>query len=251
MNLSWHVRDPAALRALEADLAREYPALHVVVSADRVVVKGPFEVCDHGEVLDWFSIEIELLPDHPRCLPMVRETAGRIPWVLDPHHILPDGRACVVLPGAYWLENATGEVSLLEYLRGPLHEYFVGQCLVELGEPWPRGEWAHGAKGMFEHYSSEFGTCDIRAVCRLMFAALKPMKGHLPCPCGSGHRYRRCHRDVVHRISSRVPLGFVTRALEYFLEAGRKSASAGSESGSSLRRDPRTGNSPAEFSGPR
>jgi hypothetical protein len=221
----WHVRDPAALRTLEADLAREFPTLHVVVSGDLVVLKGAFEVRDGAEVLDWYSVEIELLPDHPKCLPVVRETGGRIPWVLDPHHVLPNGRACVVLPDAYWLENATGEVSLLEYLRGPLHQYFVGQCLVETGDPWPRGEWAHGPKGMFEHYASVFGTQDVWAVCRLMFAALKPMKGHLSCPCGSGHRYRRCHRDLVLRIRSRVPLGLVARALEFFLEAGKKSAS--------------------------
>lgn len=233
VNLPWHVRDPAALRVLEADLAREYPALHVVASADRVVVKGPFEVRDRGEVLDWFSVEIELLPDHPKCLPVVRETAGRIPWVLDPHHVLPDGSACVVLPDAYWLENATGEVSLLEYLRGPLHEYFVGQCLVELGEPWPRGEWAHGAKGMLEHYSSVFGTLDLRAVCRLLLAALKPMKGHLPCPCGSGQKFRRCHRDIVFRITARVPLGFVARALKAFVDALPTMVNPGAEAAGS------------------
>ncbi len=233
MNQPWHVRDPAALRSLEADLAREYPTLHVVASGDRVVVKGAFEVRDGDEVLDWFSVEIELHPDHPKCLPVVRETGGRIPWVLDPNHVLPDGRACVVLPDAYWLENATGEVSLLEYLRGPLHQYFVGQCLVELGEPWPSGEWAHGAKGMFEHYSSVFRTQDLKTVSRLLFAALKPMKGHVACPCGSGQRFRRCHRDVVHRIRDRVPLGFVAQALRAFIDANKIVNPGSSAEGSS------------------
>jgi hypothetical protein len=213
----WHVRDPAALATLENELATAYPTLHVVSTAERVLIKGAFPVRDGTEVLDWYSVEIELAPDHPRTLPRVREVGGRIPWILD-RHVLSDGSACVVLPDAYWLENPTGRVSIPEFLVGPVRDFFLGQSVVDLGYPWPQGEWAHGARGLVQHYTKTLGVESIDRICQILLATAKPLKGHLPCLCGSGRRYRDCHRAQVNLVRDRVPQSVVLWTIEVLLK---------------------------------
>lgn len=213
VNQPWHIRGPDALRALENELADAYPTLHVVVAGEDVTLKGSYPVRDGAEVLDWYSVEVTLAPNHPAALPKVQEVGGRIPWLLD-RHVLPDGSACVVLPDAYWLSNAPGKVSVLEFLSGPMRDYYLGQSLVELGEPWPQGEWAHGTKGIVQHYSAFFGVGRVASICGLLLGATKLTKGHLPCPCGSGERYRNCHRARVQRVAERIPQAVLWRALE-------------------------------------
>lgn len=213
----WHVRDPEALAALENEVASEYPTLRVLSTAERVLIKGAYPVRNGAEVLDWYSVEIELGPDHPKALPRVREIGGRIPWNID-RHVLSDGSACVVLPDAYWLDNPTGEVSIRAFLAGPVRDFFLGQSLVALGDPWPQGEWGHGAKGIVQHYAKTLQVDSVDRVCRLLLATVKPLKGHLPCPCGSGQRYRKCHRNQLNLIRERVPKGRILRTLEILLK---------------------------------
>ncbi len=201
---------------MENELASEYPTLRVVSTADRVLIKGAFPVRDGAEVLDWYAVEIELASDHPKSLPRVREVGARIPWLLD-RHVLSDGTACVVLPDAYWLENPTGRVSIPGFLAGPVRDFFLGQSVVELGDPWPQGEWAHGAKGVVQHYTKMLEVNSIEQICRILLTTAKPLKGHLLCPCGGGRRYRDCHRAKVTVLRDRVPQHIVLRAIEILL----------------------------------
>ncbi len=122
-------------------------------------------------------------------------------------HINPDtGSACVVLPDAYWIENSTGEVDIVEYLRGPVQNFFLGQLAVEQGDPWPFGEWQHGADGIIEHYGGLLGTNDAASIRQLLeVLTTREVKGHVRCPCGSGRRLRACHRELVRRLKERVP----------------------------------------------
>jgi hypothetical protein len=206
---------PGALAALEAELAAEYPTLHAVELDGHVRVRGSFPVRDGAQVLTWFQIDVALPSDFPRALPVVWETGGRIPRVAKRHINSPgDESACVVLPESYWLAQEEGEVSLLAFLRGPVHNYFLGQALVELGEPWPFGEWGHGADGMREHYAALLGTNNPDRLVQLLRYALTPVKGHWRCPCGQPRRLRDCHGELVWKLKQRVPAGVLIQGLE-------------------------------------
>ena len=72
--------------------------------------------------------------------------------------LLPDERWRVWPPGT----------SLLTFLTGPVRSFFLAQSIVEEGEPWPFGQWAHGAKGVLQYYRELIKTltylrCDLRA----------------------------------------------------------------------------------------
>ncbi|MBZ4414680.1 hypothetical protein K8640_41340 [Myxococcus sp. XM-1-1-1] len=205
---------PGALAEIEAELAPEYPTLHAVELDGHVRVRGSFPVRDGAQVLTWFQIDVALPPDFPRALPVVWETGGRIPRVAERHINSPgDGSACVVLPESFWLAQDEGEVSLLAFLRGPVHNYFLGQALVELGEPWPFGEWGHGVAGVREHYGQLLGTSAPARVMELLRYALSPAKGHWPCPCGQPRRLRSCHGELVRTLKERVPITIIRQGL--------------------------------------
>jgi len=202
------------MAALEAELVADYATLHLVEQAGTLRIRGSFPVKVGEQVLTWFRVEIALPAEFPHALPIVWETGGRIPRVPERHINTADGSACVVLPDAFWMSQDRAEVSLLEFLRGPVHNFFLGQALVETGQPWPFGEWAHGASGVREHYAALLGTSAPEAPAQLLRFALQQVKGHRSCPCGSGRRLRKCHGDLLRRIRQRVPADALRQALQ-------------------------------------
>ncbi len=201
----WHVRFPGKAEEIRADLSAHYPSLHLFIEAHgRAEVRGTFPVLgEAGRVLDRFQVAIELPLDFPRQLPIVRETGGRIPWTLA-RHVISDGTACVLLPDDRWRSFPIG-MPFIVYLRGPLHNFFLSQVVVEVGNDWPFGEWGHGVNGIFEYYYEILETADPGTVLRYL-AVLKRAKlqVHRMCSCGSGKPIRDCCRRRIEELRRRV-----------------------------------------------
>lgn len=213
----WHLRNPESFRCEMEEVERVYPDLHFRVTAERVEISGPFPINDNDGVVDRFAVLITLLPDYPESLPVVRETAGRIPRHID-RHMLSSGEACVLLPEDRWRSWPKGS-SLLSFVSGPLRNFFIGQALVERGGPWPFGEWRHGLDGMRDYYKEVFGTDDLAKVrAYLECLAAKKAKAHWDCPCKSGKRLRDCHVSLVRELRERMPRSDAVKALQH-LEA--------------------------------
>jgi hypothetical protein len=182
----WHRRSPQLAEEIRADLRTRYPSLHLFIEADGTsTVRGTFPVsAPDGRVLDRYQVSVEIPADYPRNLPIVREVGGRIPWKAD-LHVNPDGVACVLLPDDRWRcfpENAP----LVRFLDGPVHDFFLGQSLVALGEEWPFGQWSHGAEGVREYYQWLLQTADAVTIVRFLQVLAKlNWKGHLDCPSQS------------------------------------------------------------------
>jgi hypothetical protein len=179
-----------------------------------VCVRGSLPIA-HGEtVLDRFQIEIEFPPDYPKSLPRVRETAGRIPRVLDRHVIPSTGTACLFVEED-WLVAVGREPDFFEFLDGPVRNFFIGQSLVEAGEPWPFGARSHGKKGVMEVYAEWFGTEDEATIRRFLECLSREgLKGHWDCPCGSGRRIRACHADQLRHVRDGIPTWAARQALD-------------------------------------
>lgn len=146
MSLPWHRANPALFEKERAEVEAAYPSLHFHVVNDVVFVRGTFPTVGEGEVLDRYRIEIELPRDSLKSTPIVREVANRIPQTSDRHMNPADGTACVLLPDERWRVWPIG-ATLLDFLNGPVRNFFLGQSLVEAGEPWPFGQWSHGVDG--------------------------------------------------------------------------------------------------------
>jgi hypothetical protein len=218
----WHKADPALLEKLIAEIHEEFPTLHFYPEGDRVVLRGTFPVVYEGEVLDRYAVEIELLADYPASIPVAREVGGRIPRTAD-YHISDKGDACLFIPDERWRVYPKG-TSLTTFLNGPVRNFFIGQSLFRLTGEWPFGQRGHGAQGTREYYEELLGTADMAVVIGYLECLSRPaLKGHWPCPCGSGKRLRECHRAEIEGLRSQIAPALATRSWQSLRTSARRS----------------------------
>lgn len=214
MRRSWYDENPEFFAREKAEVETAYPQLNFNIEQETVVIRGTFPVVCDGKTLDRYAVEIELANNYPKSLPIVRETGGRIPKTPDRHVNQVDGTACVLLPDDRWRAWPTGE-SMLAYLRGPLHNYFLGQSLVERGEDWPFGQWPHGIDGVLAYYQDLLGAADWPTVrIGLEYLSAKKVKGHWECFCGSKKRLRNCHLSTIVELREKIQRTDARKALE-------------------------------------
>jgi hypothetical protein len=92
------------------------------------------------------------------------------------------------------------------FLDEPVKAYFLGQSLVEAGEPWPYGQRSHGLEGVAEAIRDLVGLSDREQIgCAIGLLMRDRLPGHLDCPCGSSRRLRQCHGPkiwAIHDVST-------------------------------------------------
>lgn len=221
MKKPWYKANPALLGKMKADLAREYPDLRVLEKDDTIFVVGSFPLVCEGVTTDRYEIEVRLPRDFPDSIPELRETARRIPRKENRHVNPNNGEACPIVPEE-WLLSPDHD-SLVSFLNGPLRNFFIGQSLVEQGDPWPFGGRSHGVDGLYEAYGELLGTTDRGAILRyLACLGHDIIKGHLECPCGSGKKLRNCHVGDVRALKTKMPSWVAKKALERLLKAMSK-----------------------------
>ena len=217
MKKAWCKADPALLEQLQTEVNSVYPNLRFVLRNEIVVIKGSFPVIHEGRVLDRYNLEIELSSDYPDSVPTVREVGGRIPRVAN-RHMRDDGEACLFLPDERWRVCPPGS-SLLNFLKGAVHNFFLGQSLVERGQPWPFGEWGHGGEGVRQYYAELCGTDDISVILKYLEYLSRPeIKGHWECPCGSKKRLRNCHSAKLNELRKKIPPSVAKESLRELLK---------------------------------
>ena len=202
----WHKADATALDRLRAELAEHYPSLHFTgIVDDWVRLLGSLPVEHEGQELGLFKVQMWVPPGFPKDPPRLWEVGGRIPRTLDRHVYPKPGNCCFFYPDEFRLRHPEG-MPLLDFLRGPVRDYFLGQMAVESGKPWPFGERAHGRDGGFEFYEEVLGVKGREPVLAyLTCLSYETLKGHHRCPCGSGVRLRQCHRLEIEGLRKAVP----------------------------------------------
>lgn len=190
-------------------MQERHPDLRLVMTGERPVFRGSFQVANDGVVIDRFSIEMTF-PEGLSKLPRIEEIGGRIPKHRD-RHVCDDGAICAEVPELILLR---GKYSLMSYLDGPVRNYFLGQLLVEQGKKWPFGEWDHGKPGLVQAYGEVLGVTGEEHIRRFLDClGHKKVKGHWNCPCGSGKRIRDCHVSVIRKLQDTVPPSIARQAL--------------------------------------
>ena len=205
--------------AEKIEVEQAYPHLHFSVVDGQVTVTGSMEIKEGHKVLDRFSVEIRLPENYPESVPVVFETGGRIPRIRDRHCYDDTGAACLFLPEERWRVWPKGK-SLLQFIDGPVRNYFISQSVFERDGVWPFGQWDHGLDGRKQFYQEIFGTDDLVKVKKYFeFLAAKKVKGHWDCPCGSGKRVRNCHFELVRSLRNKIPRSDASKAIRPVDEA--------------------------------
>lgn len=201
----WHEQDPDAYERLKLDLAEFYPTLHPYIVKDCIVIQGSFPIEYKGQELDRFKVKVVILPSFPKDPPVVFETGGRIPRTLERHVYPKLGNCCLFHSDAFRIRYPNG-MPFLDFLRGPIRDYFLGQLAVEAGQPWPFGELGHGKQGAIQYFEEEFDVKGEQAVLNCLdYISYSVLKGHHRCPCGSTLRLRNCHWAKLNELRNRIP----------------------------------------------
>jgi len=226
MGKAWLKARPDLVEDVQKSLDGAFCNLHLFIVGNRAEIRGSFPVLGaDGLVLDRYSLRITFPDEYPEALPEVQEVAGRIPRIADRHIFTDSGNCCVLLEDARWESFPVG-ASFRTFLELPVHNYFLGQSLVERRENWPFDDWSHGGRGIYEYYSEALHTKDFDVVRRFVgLLALAEAKGHHECFCGSRSRLRDCCSTVVSVWRERVPAGVARRSLGWLQPKERQPAS--------------------------
>lgn len=214
MTTAWYENDPAALDRLRALLRKCYPTLHATLGGGKVRINGTFAILGENDAADRYSISVELPDDYPHSVPSVWETGGRIERTLERHVSPSTGSLCVGVPVELWVRLG-GDFSIKTFLEKALRPYLIGNSMVEEGKPWPFDESTHGSVGVLEFYQRYLGISEPDDVGDFLLAVLAGrVRGHWPCPCGSGKPIRRCHNENVRSIRA-APISMLRSSVDH------------------------------------
>lgn len=157
---------------------------------------GSIELTDeNGYIIDTYRVKIVPTEDYPYEFPHVYELGGRIPINID-WHVFPDGHCCIKAHTEEILICHQG-ITLIDFIKNEVIPYFFNQKHRELYGYFLQ-ERSHGKKGNLEFLYEVFGTVDKSVIRRcLLFISKKQEPNRVSmCFCGSGEKYRKCHRGT-------------------------------------------------------
>lgn len=145
-------------------------------------------------VSDKYPVRI-IIPCNSDKLPYVIDDGSRISE--DYPHRNDNGSLCLETDASIRVHFLNG-FSLTAWLREYVEPYFFSYEFFRRYGEYPFGERGHGIGGIIETYQEFFQEEDSCKVIKLMHSICESSyRGHLPCPCGSGEKFRRCHGPVV------------------------------------------------------
>lgn len=150
---------------------------------------------DQGNKIDVYEVRIVYTPGYPFRFPLVYEIGGRLPINID-WHVYPDGHACIcTVPEEIIICHAG--ITVKSFIEQHVRPYFFNQKHREINGFFLK-ERSHGPQGNIEFFKEVFGTKNLGLIAQSLLyikSNSEPNRVQI-CFCGSGIKYRRCHRQV-------------------------------------------------------
>lgn len=206
--------DPKLYNEIQQQLRSEFRTLRLSQQDGVAYVRGALPINgDDGSELARFQIEIKLQENFPESVPIVWETGGHVPRHLD-RHVYADGSACLFVGDESW-RFWNKKTSLIDFIKGPIYQYFLGQIYYEEHHTWPFGERSHSELGVAEYYFEELGTANLFVVYRFLeLLAAKTIDTNSLCYCGSLRSLRNCHQWKLSDLRSKIPVHVAVESRE-------------------------------------
>lgn len=160
---------------------------------------------EYGGIEDTYQFEIKAVENYPNNFPLVFETGGRIPRNVDWHIFEDTGNCCIASPPEEIIICNNG-ITLLSFIDNQVKNYFYSQIFRNQNGYFLK-ERSHGNKGWIEFFEETFMTDNIF---NIEFGLNQIIEGKKIdrvsfCFCGSGKKYRKCHKksyDVLSKLST-------------------------------------------------
>lgn len=200
-----------------------YPLLKLT-PADTPELSGTIVLRDDtGLEVDRYEVLIQATEAYPRLFPYVFETGGKIPINADWHVYESDGHLCLCTTTNEFIKTMNG-LSLKDFIKNELEPYLFNQTY-RRKEGFFLNEMPHGDAGQLDSLKNYIKTNDIGKIKQFLLMAKAEYKmGRTDfCFCGSGIKYRHCHREIFNtfkalgEVKLNVLLNIVENTNEYRL----------------------------------
>lgn len=181
-----------------------FPSLSKVLSGGKDILRGTIAVVD-GDGRYWEDYEVEIVASDgfPNEFPHLFEISGKIPRIGD-WHIYEDTGSCCVKIKPEELIRCKGGITVREYIAEEVLPYLFNQTHRKVEGYYINGEYSHGGVGIYEFYAGVLRTRNnIELTIWLMrYIAGNDRPGRTStCFCGSGEKFRNCHREAYDKLS--------------------------------------------------
>lgn len=181
-----------------------YPKLRLVEKGKDLALSGSVDLIHPSEkkLIDTFFVEITYPERFPFQFPKVLETSGKIERVQD-RHIHPGTNYLCFAVNAEELLKCRFGITTLWFLDYVLVPRLAEEYLVNNGGKYSH-EFSHGTLGDLEFYFEKFRTKSPEQVLKYLTILIKGEfpKHFEPCNCGSGQKFKKCHRLVFEEFKS-------------------------------------------------
>jgi len=194
--LGCHRRMVANERFLEElpEVIAQFPGLKVLEKDGYPILSGFIElIAEDGELQDQYEIEVHPVQDYPYSFPLVYEVGETLPRNID-WHIYPDGHFCLAVPLEERLACQAG-IRLKAFIQNQVLGFLYSQTFRKQNGFFYK-ERAHGILGRLQYYREQLGISKLSSI-RKVLSVLNSGKEGPPdgkCYCGSGKKFRKCHR---------------------------------------------------------
>jgi hypothetical protein len=164
-------------------------------------ITGDLRLTDElSNLVDSYCIKIIPSPDYPFRFPHVFELGNRIPINID-WHVFSDGRSCIKSIPEEILTCKNG-ITLQYFIEKEVKLYFFNQKFREQNGYFLR-ERSHGDEGNIEFFKEVFQTKNLDVIAKgLLFITQRKGPTRVSqCFCGSGAKYRKCHRSAYRKLT--------------------------------------------------
>lgn len=199
--MKWFEREDGARLLRESEAVRAaYPHLSWEVRDERVWLEGALKLQSECGVEHCVQIRVEFPDNYPLSEPKAFDAADRFSHIAN-RHFYPDGRCCLWLPPlSGWKPD---DPQALLHLLHQTAIFFEKQFIYDVIQRWPGKQWGHNEMGYLEWFCEKLEiSLNILPNFLPVWRRESRWGASAPCPCGSGLKYRRCHRGRVEELDA-------------------------------------------------
>lgn len=194
-----------------------YPKLKKRELNGQFILAGEIDIVDaDGKHWETYEVEIHCSKLFPNRFPTLYETGGKIPKIAD-WHVYEDTLSCCVKILPEEILRCIKGITLEQYVSEEVLPYLFNQTHRKIEGYYVNGEYGHGDRGIYEYYAQILKTCNLGKIAQLLHGIAispKPNRTSL-CFCGSGIKYRYCHRSSYDKLSLLGKEILIEHAIEF------------------------------------
>lgn len=214
--MSWYKNNPRLYLHEQKLIAihPKYNTLHFCLNNGYVSLVGIMKIFakledkDESLIDDEYKIIIAFPNDYPDSLPVTKEIGDRIDHIPD-NHVNPPNEfftrsLCLGTSTEMYLKFNKRK-NIINYLDNLLLPFLYYTSYKEKYGREPYASRPHGNEGVFGYYKELFGIENVLNIINLLNDVISPKNNYKKkCPCGSGVRMKKCHKNILD-VLSKIP----------------------------------------------